>query len=192
MAIKKMEVLEIPQGNQSLLGLGAELQDIFDRISDAEQAGIEINPDELAEILGTVSDRLDNKLDGYAAYMRHCTNEASACKLEAEKWAARQKYWEGKHKRLKSLLLYFFRQQGIQRFETTANTFNLQNAGQPALVINDNAPTPAEIAKEYPSFVKIIPSTLVLDKEAIKKHLTAGGKLEFASLAPQTQIVKMS
>lgn len=190
--IQPLLVTEIPQGNQNLFAISEELQEIIDRIGDAELAGIEIDPSILAEALGSVSDKLDKKLDGYSAYLRHCDNEAATCKVEASKWSARQKYWEGKKNRLKKFLLYYFTSQGIQRFETSANTFNLQNAGAPGLKINDNAPTPEEIAKDFPDFVKVIPSTVVLDNEAIKKHLLAGGKLEFASLLEQTKIVKIS
>jgi len=86
-----------------------------------------------------------SKVDGIAAYARHCRAMHAEAKAEAERLTARAAAWDGRRKRLLDFVQRVMEQTGRRRIEGKLSTLLLQaNGGKQAVRIDDESLLPDE------------------------------------------------
>jgi hypothetical protein len=110
------------------------LRDLIENADDELSPGIE---NALEAWFAEVGQARDEKLDGYAALIRHLTLRAAARREEKERLDKRVAVDENAAKRLKDRLKMFFEVQGLKKVETRRYRISVQaNGGKQAIEVS--------------------------------------------------------
>lgn len=111
------------------------------------------------------------KIEGYCQVIKQLQADVEMFKAEADRLAARKKTAENSIERMKTALLTYLQQTGQAKVK--AGTFSVSVAQTKKVSIIDEAKLPPEYLIEQPAKV---------DKQAIKKALQEGAKINGAEL----------
>ncbi len=149
----------------------------------------DVTPEQQAQLdeflKGLEKDR-DAKIDGYCGLIRDLEARRAARKAEAERFAKLAKFDENKVKRLKWVLLNFFRLHNVERVETVR--FRLRRAS--------NASAPVIVGERFLNFPEELPERFrtvefVPNLKEIKKALDDGETLDFASFGEKGENLRI-
>lgn len=135
--------------NMSLFGIETQLIELLqfreDLLADPELQGAERE-----ESLQATEERIREyvaaevkKVDGIARYMRECEARARIAKDEAERIKARQRMWESRYEKLKTITESVMIQTGQRKLEGQGNTLSLRKC-PPSVEIAQEGLVPPE------------------------------------------------
>lgn len=163
----------------TLFDIGTDLLRVLDAIGD----GGEID-NELDQFFQSIQEDEANKLDAYVGLIRTLEAEILAARTEAERFVEKAKTRENKAKSLKERLKEHLARTGRQRVTSTSGrTIRIQaNPSSPLVVKTEDVP------QEY----KVEKTVVEIDLERIRKELTAGQSLGFASYGERGSHLRIS
>ena len=163
----------------TLFDIGTDLLRVLDAIGD----GGEID-NELDQFFQSIQEDEANKLDAYVGLIRTLEAEILAARTEAERFVEKAKARENKAKSLKERLKEHLTRTGRQRVTSTSGrTIRIQaNPSSPLNVKTEDVP------QEY----KVEKTVVEIDLDRIRKELTAGAELGFASYGERGSHLRIS
>jgi len=166
--------------NRTLIDIGQDLHALDELMEECEG---EIVDAALEEWFNSLGAERDDKIDRYCFLIDDLTKSAERHKADAaaySKWAQTD---ENKAKRLKKRLQEFFDAHGIKKIETAHYKPNVRGNG--GVMPLDLAPdlNPKKLPEEF----QIVQPNV----DAIREYLEAGEELEYATLLPRGQHLRL-
>lgn len=171
----------------SLLDLNNEMQALDDLL---EEMGGDISEESVAtyvnELFGEISAAIDEKVDSYVGLIRQKELVASLRKSEAERLAQGARTESNRAQWLKDRLMLVMEMRGLKKAGKVRTASICGNGGKLPLDIDEIAMlNPKELP---PQFQRV---KIELDTEAVRKHLEAGGTLEWARYGERGQHLRL-
>lgn len=111
-------------------------QEIWKLVSDED-----VDLETLEDTLQSIEMAKEEKVEGYAKFMKHLESKADAMREQEKRMSARRKAVENKHKWLKETLEKSFDMWGVKKIEGDLFTVSVQN-NPPSVVIDDEEKLP--------------------------------------------------
>lgn len=125
------------------------------------------------------------KLENYCGFISELEARAEVRKAEAKRLSDRAAVDANLAKRLKAMLLWYLKENGIKKVETSLHSISVvKNGGRQPLVLNENIPV-TSIDKR---FQKV---SIDFDKDSIRVALESGESLNFAYLKEREEGVRV-
>ena len=146
-----------------------------------DDSGGEIT-DTIEVFLAELERNLEEKADGYAAYIRYLDAVAKVNREESQRLTVRARTAENRSQWLRDTFQRFMEQRQMRRLETERNTFTISAVGgKRPLEITDADDVPIELCE-----VRYEPN-----KEQIREKLEAGEEVPGARLAERKQTLRI-
>jgi hypothetical protein len=143
-----------------LRDLTAAYHDVYNQLDDTD------DPERIITALTAINEAIEIKAGNIATFIQSLDAEAQVIKAEEERLSARRKAVENKKARIKDYLQYELESAGMDKIKLPTITISLQ-ANPWAVDITDESLIPNK-------YYKVIPEQKMLNREQIKKDLTAG------------------
>lgn len=133
-------------------------------------------PDELAALLDDAEGEFDSKVEHVALFIRSLGHTADAIKAEEDRLSARRKAIANAAASLTNYLHAHLAGAGKTQVKGVLATVAIQQS-PPSVTSSLDECGLRNLAQHAPSFVKIIPEQVALDKDAVKRAYAAGDAL---------------
>lgn len=162
--------------SMNLYELSSNFAELFDLIENEE-----VEQEVLADTLEAIEDGIENKVDNIAKIIKNLDGAVEVFKKEENRIAIRRKVMENRVKWLKEYLLLSLDVTKKKKIE--AGTFVVRKQKNPmSVIVSDKSKLP----KKY-----LIPQEPKEDKDAIKKALKNGEKVDGAEIKPDTYHIRI-
>lgn len=165
----------------TLMNLVDEWLLLFRRMSETEDGEIAEGAE---DAWLAIEDKIPDKVDGCADFMKELEYRMNTCKAEADFYAKKAEGWKRKHEWMKARIKLAMEKLGLDELLTARHRLKIANNGgaQSVELTTDAIP---------PEFTKKI-ERIDVDNDKIRKALLAGEELPFARLKERGTHLRIS